>query len=208
MAAVSRTWLREVAQPTSRLTRRAAHWTAHTTQRAARGAVRSAHGATRQLAQSFTAARLSGERHLREAEHALRTSWLPEAGARVQRTRASLPKGLTLLFLGSVLTGAVYGLSGSAAQTLTTAVCTLTLWLLFSVREAQQLEALALRRSLEELRASLRVTQALLEASELQGAEELRNSRLPPASATASAEARQQEDDETRRISMTAIVVG
>jgi hypothetical protein len=207
MAAVSRTWLREVAQPTSRLTRRAAHWTAHTTQRAARDAVRRAHGATRRLARSLTEARLSGEQHLREAEHALRTSWLPEAGARVQRTRARLPKGVALVFLGSVLTGAVYGLSGSASQTLTTAVCTLTLWLLFSVRAAQQQDALALRRSLDELRASLRVTHALLEASELHGAEELRNSRLPPLSA--SAEAREQDDDdETRRISLSAIVVG
>jgi hypothetical protein len=189
MAAVSRTWLRELAEPTSRL--------------------------------------------MHEAEHALRTSWLPEAGAYVQRTHARLPKGVALLFFGSVLTGAVYGLSGSAAQTLTTGVSALTLWLVFSVREAQQQEALALRRSLEELRASLRVTQALLEASELQGAEELRNSRLPPASASVEARAtareqdgearatareqdgearatarEQDDDDETRRISLSTISVG
>lgn len=189
MAAVSRSWLREVAQPTDRI------------RRTALGAVRRTRTRAKLLGESISAARSASERHLREAERVLRTSVLPEAGARLKRTGARAPKGILLLFLGSLVTGAVFGLSGSLAQTLTTALCALTLSLSFSLREAQQREALALRRSLDELRASLRVTHALLEASELQGAEELRNSKLPPVSVE------EREDDETRRISLCAVVV-
>jgi hypothetical protein len=141
--------------------------------------MRSAHSASRRVAQSLAAARNSGEQRWAAAQYELRTSVLPEAGARVKRLSMLVPKSMALLFLGSVATGAVYGLSASGSQTLTTGVCALTLWLLFSLRETQQREALALRRSLDELRKSLHVTHALLEASELQGVEELRSSMLP-----------------------------
>jgi hypothetical protein len=130
------------------------------------------------------------------------------------------PISILILFLGSVATAAVYSLSGSGSQTLTISVCALTLWLLFSTREAQRREAWALKQSLDELRESLRVTHALLEASELQGAEELRSTLLPaaareslvPASEQVEPRAAPRErerdtiEEETRRVSAVAVV--
>jgi Flp pilus assembly protein TadB len=183
MAAVSRAWLSDMARPT-RLTRRAAHWAAHASELAAqraRGAVRSAHGTGRRVTATLASARVGGQQRLRQASQELRESLLPEAGARARRLSRQLPLSIAVLFLGCVVTGAVYGLSASVSQTLTTFVCAATLWLLLFVYDAQQRQAAAMKRSLDELRASLHVTHALLEATELQGAEELRSTLLPDA---------------------------
>jgi hypothetical protein len=111
-----------------------------------------------------------------------------------------------VLFLGGIVTGAVYGLSGSLAQALTTAVCMLTLWLLAATREAQRRESQAIKESLDALRESLRVTHALLEASELLDVEELRSSKLPRASTLPRPVSREGGgEDETTRLSTTAM---
>ena len=111
-----------------------------------------------------------------------------------------------VLLLGGIVTGAVYGLSGSSAQALSTAVSMLTLWLLSATREAQRREAQAIKESLDELRESLRVTHALLEASELQDVEELRSSKLPRASTLPRPVTREgASDEETTRLSTTAM---
>lgn len=205
MAAVSRAWLSELARPT----RRAAHWTATTTDHAARGVLRRAHSASRRVAHSLQAARTHGQQRLWQAGRELRTSVLPEAGAQVKRLGGAIPKSLALLFLGSIVTGAVYGLSGQLSQALTSGVCSLTLWLVFVTRETQAREARALRQSLDALRESLRVTHALLEAAELQDVEELRSSLLPRESAPPRACARDStipdDDDQTRRLSTGAM---
>jgi hypothetical protein len=211
MAAVSRAWLSELARPTGRFTRRAAHWTASATDQAARGVLRRAHSASRRVARSLQAARERGQERLRAASRELRKSMLPEAGAQMKRLSDAAPKSLALVFLASITTGAVYGLSGQLSQALTTAVCSLTIWLVFVSRETQAREARALRQSLDELRESLRVTHALLEASELQDVEELRSSLLPRESAPPRAPAHDStlpddaEDDQTRRVSTTAM---
>lgn len=109
-----------------------------------------------------------------------------------------------VLLLGAIVTGAVYGLSNSAAQALTTAVCMLTLWLLSATREAQRRESQAIKESLDALRESLRVTHALLEAAELQDVEELRSSKLPRASALPRPASR-DGGEEVARTSTTAM---
>ncbi len=111
-----------------------------------------------------------------------------------------------VLLLGGIVTGAVYGLSGSPSQALTTAVCMITLWLLSATREAQRREALAIRESLDALRESLRVTHALLEAVELQDVEELRSSKLPRASTLPRPATRESlAEEQTTRLSTTAV---
>lgn len=111
-----------------------------------------------------------------------------------------------VLFLGAIVTSAVYGLSGSPSQALITAISMLTLWLLSATREAQRREAQAIKESLDALRESLRVTHALLEASELQDVEELRSSKLPRASTLPRPVTREGgADDETTRLSTTAM---
>jgi hypothetical protein len=126
-----------------------------------------------------------------------------------RRAGGAVPKSLALLFLGSLVVGAVYGWSGEVSQALTSAVCSLTLWLVFVTRETQAREARALQQSLDALRESLHVTHALLEAAELQDVEELRSSRLPRESATPRASARDStlpnSDDQAHPLSASAM---
>jgi hypothetical protein len=167
--------------------------------------LRRAHSASRRVTDALETARARGGQQLRVAERELRKSFLPIARAPLQHLGGSGVVSTLVLLLGAVVTGAVYELSGSASQALTTAVSTLTLWLLSATREAQRREARALRDSLDALRESLRVTHALLEASELQDVEELRSSMLPRASTLPRPMTREGAgEDETARMSTTA----
>jgi hypothetical protein len=67
----------------------------------------------------------------------------------------------------------VLGDSNSWTQALLSGSCVYAVATLCSLRSTQRREALALQRDLEELRRSLRVTQALLEVEVLDGAEPL-----------------------------------
>lgn len=209
MPATSRAWLSDQTRPSARIRRRAAGWSVATALLAppARGALRRAHHASRRVAQSLSAARAASEAYLSAAQRELRRSLVPDKPETAKNgLDAPLFKSFAVLFLGGLTTGAVYGLSASGSQTLCAGLCAATLWLLQLSRQSQAREAAALRRSLDELRSSLRVTHALLEASELQGAELLRSSTLPPEALETRARGREQsyDDDETRRVDAIA----
>jgi hypothetical protein len=72
---------------------------------------------------------------------ALSRAWLSElarpTGRLARRAAGAFAMMLALLLVGSIASGALFGMSAELSQTLTSGVCILTLWLVFVSREAQ-----------------------------------------------------------------------